>query len=115
MLDRLTVVEVTIAMMRAMIIATVVEAPILAIAILVLAVITVVGQVLLVEAQVVKSMMNGMEDGPMRKVTSITIIMILIQEIHMILMEIFRKHERLALGLIAIFFYLQRQRHCQSK
>lgn len=91
MLDRLTVVEVTIAMMRAMIIATVVEAPILAIAILVLAVITVVGQVLLVEAQVVKSMMNGMEDGPMRKVTSITIIMILIQEIHMILMEIFKE------------------------
>lgn len=43
MLDRLTVVEVTIAMMRAMIIATVVEAPILAIAILVLAVITVGG------------------------------------------------------------------------
>ena len=78
-------------MMRAMIIATVVEAPISGYSGSGSGSDYSGGASSSGEAQVVKSMMNGMEDGPMRKVTSITIIMILIQEIHMILMEIFKE------------------------
>ena len=57
---------------------------------LVLEMITVVGQAHLAEAQVI-FIMNGMVDGLMKKAKNIMIITIQIQEIHMIPMEIIKE------------------------
>ena len=89
---------VLVTMMIVMIIVTVAEAQALIILVvlamildlLVLEMITVVGQAHLAEAQVI-FIMNGMVDGLMKKAMNIMIITIQIQEIHMIPMEIIKE------------------------
>ena len=65
---------------------------------LVLEMITVVGQAHLAEAQVI-FIMNGMVDGLMKKAMNIMIITIQIQEIHMIPMEIIKEIWTIGFGI----------------